>query len=116
MTSIRRLALFLGALLPVALAAPANLRVKREEAAVPGKYIITLKSDASASKVESHLNWVGDVHRRSLSKRDTAGVENTYNISTWNAYSGEFDEETIKEIENSPEVTQFPLIYGLQKD
>ncbi|KAH6897399.1 peptidase S8/S53 domain-containing protein [Thelonectria olida] len=104
MTSIRRLALFFGALLPAALAAPANIRVKRDEVAVPGKYIVILKSDASASKVESHLNWVGDVHRRSLSKRDTAGVENTYNISNWNAYSGEFDEATIKEIEDSPEV------------
>ncbi|KAM5385753.1 hypothetical protein ACJZ2D_000952 [Fusarium nematophilum] len=104
MASIRRLALYLGVLLPGALAAPTDAHTKRQEEVIPGKYIVTLKSDASASKVESHLNWVGDVHRRSLSKRDTAGVENTYNISNWNAYSGEFDQETIEEIKNSPEV------------
>ncbi|RSM14798.1 Alkaline proteinase [Fusarium ambrosium] len=104
MASIRRLALFLGALLPAALAAPVDGPVRREEAAVPNKYIVTLKPEASDSKISAHLNWVGDVHRRSLSKRDTAGVEETYNISNWNAYAGEFDDATIEEIKNSPEV------------
>lgn len=105
MSSIRNLALFLGALLPAALAAPAKRAagVVPEPVVVPGKYIVTLKSDA-ATDLESHLNWVTDVHRRSLSKRDTAGVENTYNISDWSAYSGDFDDETIAEIEKSPDV------------
>ncbi|KAL2670457.1 proteinase B [[Neocosmospora] mangrovei] len=104
MASIRRLALFLGALLPAALAAPVDGPVRRQEAAIPNKYIITLKPEASDSKISAHLDWVGDVHRRSLSKRDTAGVEETYNISNWNAYAGEFDEATIEEIKSSPEV------------
>lgn len=99
MASLRNLALFLGAFLPAALAAP----TKRDDAVVPGKYIVTLKADAGV-EVESHLNWVADVHRRSLSKRDTAGVENTFNISTWNAYSGEFDKATLEEIKASPDV------------
>ncbi|KAK7418599.1 proteinase B [Neonectria magnoliae] len=105
MTSIRNLALFLGALLPAALAAPAKQAagVVPDPVVIPGKYIITLKEDAKTD-LESHLNWVTDVHRRSLSKRDTAGVEKTYNISTWNAYSGDFDDETIAEIEKSPDV------------
>ncbi|KAH7015500.1 peptidase S8/S53 domain-containing protein [Ilyonectria destructans] len=99
MANLRNLALFLGAFLPAALAAP----TKRDDAVVPGKYIVTLKPDAGV-EVESHLNWVADVHRRSLSKRDTAGVENTFNISTWNAYSGEFDKATLEEIKASPDV------------
>jgi oryzin len=33
-------------------------------------------------------------------------VEQTYNISTWSAYAGEFDDETIELIKNSPEVSQ----------
>ncbi|KAM0429807.1 hypothetical protein ACHAPT_006413 [Fusarium lateritium] len=103
MASLRRLALLFGALLPAALAAPVDAPVKRQDAA-PNKYIVTLKSDAPDSKIEAHLDWVGDVHRRSLSKRDTAGVEETYNISNWNAYAGEFDDETIDKIKNSPEV------------
>ncbi|UPL02654.1 hypothetical protein LCI18_013588 [Fusarium solani-melongenae] len=105
MASFRRLALFLGALLPAALAAPVDGPVRRQEAAaIPNKYIITLKPEASDSKISAHLDWVGDVHRRSLSKRDTVGVEETYNISNWNAYAGEFDDATIEEIKNSPEV------------
>ncbi|KAK7422984.1 proteinase B [Neonectria punicea] len=108
MTSLRNLALFLGALLPAALAAPTELPkraegVVPEPVVIPGKYIVTLKEDAKAD-LESHLNWVTDVHRRSLSKRDTTGVENTYNISSWSAYSGDFDDETIAEIEKSPDV------------
>ncbi|KAI8250275.1 Alkaline proteinase [Colletotrichum sp. SAR11_239] len=102
MTNFRRLALAVGALLPVVLAAPAA--IKRDEPKfAPGKYIITLKEDAAAN-VDSHLTWVADVHRRSLGKRDTVGVENKFNISNWNAYSGEFDEATIEEIKKSPEV------------
>ncbi|KAI3572361.1 peptidase S8/S53 domain-containing protein [Fusarium oxysporum f. sp. albedinis] len=103
MTSIRRLALFLGALLPAVLAAPTEALNRRDDT-VPDKYIVTLKSDATESKVSAHLNWVSDVHRRSLSKRDTTGVEKKFNIKNWNAYSGEFDKETIDEIKKSPEV------------
>ncbi|GKT86442.1 LOW QUALITY PROTEIN: alkaline proteinase [Colletotrichum tofieldiae] len=99
MANLRRLALAIGALLPAVLAAPATRRARRR----PGKYIVTLKDDAAAN-VESHLNWVADVHKRSLGKRNTAGVENKFNISNWNAYSGEFDEATIEEIKASPEV------------
>ncbi|KAF3810010.1 Alkaline proteinase [Colletotrichum gloeosporioides] len=102
MTNFRRLAVAVGALLPVVLAAPAA--IKRDEPKfAPGKYIVTLKEDAAAN-VDSHLTWVADVHRRSLGKRDTVGVENKFNISNWNAYSGEFDEATIEEIKKSPEV------------
>ncbi|KAK2028960.1 subtilase, partial [Colletotrichum zoysiae] len=103
MANLRRLALAIGALLPAVLAAPAALDRRDEPAAAPGKYIITLKEDAAAN-VESHLSWVADVHKRSLGKRDTAGVESTFNISSWNAYAGEFDEATIEAIKASPEV------------
>ncbi|CAF3657100.1 unnamed protein product [Fusarium graminearum] len=102
MTSFRRLALALGALLPAVLAAPTEKR--QELTAAPDKYIITLKPEATENKIEAHLNWVSDVHRRSLNKRDTSGVEKKFNISSWNAYSGEFDKATIDEIKKSPEV------------
>ncbi|CAJ0542787.1 Ff.00g002530.m01.CDS01 [Fusarium sp. VM40] len=104
MTSIRRLALYLGALLPAVLAAPAGVSKVAKLDSVPDKYIITLKPDSSDAKVEAHLSWVEGVHRRSLAKRDTIGVEKTFNISSWSAYSGEFDQATIDEIKNSPEV------------
>ncbi|KAK0385676.1 hypothetical protein NLU13_6853 [Sarocladium strictum] len=97
MASFRNLAVFLGALLPAVLAAPAP----RAPEVIPGKYIITLKENV---KPDSHLSWVTDVHTRSLSKRDTVGVENTYDIGKWHAYAGEFDEATIEEIKSNPEV------------
>ncbi|KAF5535263.1 hypothetical protein FPHYL_13236 [Fusarium phyllophilum] len=87
MASLVRLALYLGAFLPAALAAPTA--PSKGSDVIPGKYIVTLKSSASSAKVESHHQWVGDVHRRSLSKRDTAGIEHTFNIKNWNAYAGQ---------------------------
>lgn len=93
-----------GALLPAVFAAPTNTVARRDGDVIPGKYIVTLKSDAAVAEFESHLNWVSDVHRRSLSKRDTIGIENTYNISDWHAYAGEFDEETLAEIKSNPDV------------
>ena len=98
MPSFHRLALLVGALLPAAFAAP----TAEKRGVVPSKYIVTLKSDAST---ESHLNWVSEVHSRSLTKRDTVGVEQTYNISSWHAYAGEFDDATLEEIKNNPDVS-----------
>ena len=105
MASLLRLALCVGALLPAALAAPtpAGASVQRREEAIPGKYIVTLK-DSAAVDTASHLDWVANLHRRSLAARDTAGIEKTYNISNWSAYAGEFDDATIEEIKANPDV------------
>ncbi|KAL6866366.1 hypothetical protein ACO1O0_002474 [Amphichorda felina] len=101
MVNLRRLALLLGAI-PAAFAAPApaDKRVKPE--VIPNKYIVTLKEDVADFK--SHVAWVGDVHKRSLSRRDTSGIEKEFHIKNFNAYVGEFDEATIEEIKNSPDV------------
>ncbi|KAL2673963.1 hypothetical protein Neosp_012409 [[Neocosmospora] mangrovei] len=104
MPSLRQISLLLGAILPAALAAPLASNYKLQEEVIPGKYIVTLKTDSDAVTVESHLHWVEDVHRRSLSKRSTVGIQSTYNATHWHGYFGEFDEDTIKEIEASPEV------------
>ncbi|KAH7125756.1 alkaline proteinase [Dendryphion nanum] len=100
MINVRRLALFLGALLPAALAAPLAARGE----VIPGKYIITLKEGVDANSVENHLTWVNDVHKRSLGKRNTAGIEKKYGIRKWKAYAGEFDDATIAEIKANPDV------------
>ncbi|KZM26903.1 Oryzin [Ascochyta rabiei] len=101
MINVRNLAVFLGALLPAVLAAPAPITKKDD--IIPGKYIVTLKPEVDAAAVESHLTWVNDVHKRSL-KRGTAGIEKNYEIKDWKAYAGEFDEATIAEIKASPDV------------
>ncbi|KAI8654019.1 hypothetical protein LRP88_01938 [Fusarium phalaenopsidis] len=102
MPNLLQVSLLLGAILPAALAAPFNYKL--EEEVIPGKYIVTLKTDSDDTTVQSHLHWVEDVHRRSLSKRSTVGIQSTYNATNWHGYFGEFDEDTIKEIEASPEV------------
>ncbi|RSM14905.1 hypothetical protein CEP52_001074 [Fusarium oligoseptatum] len=104
MPSIRQISLFLGAILPTVLAAPFAANYKLQDDVIPGKYIVTLKKDSDVTTVESHLHWVEDVHRRSLSKRSTIGIQSTYNVTNWHGYFGEFDEDTIKEIKASPEV------------
>ena len=107
MINVRSLALFLGALLPAALAAPTT---KRSDV-IPGKYIVTLKEGVDAAAAESHISWVSDVHKRGLGKRDTAGVEKTYDIKDWHAYAGEFDDATIAEIKANPDVSMLRKIY-----
>lgn len=102
MASLRRLALFFGALLPAAFAAPAATQQKRE--VIPNKYIVTLKEGITSDDFKSHLNWARDVHARSLSKRGTTGVSHEYQINTFNAYAGEFDEETLEQIKSNPDV------------
>ncbi|KAH6625680.1 alkaline proteinase [Boeremia exigua] len=103
MINVRNLALFIGALLPAALAAPAAPITKRDDI-IPGKFIVTLKPGVDAAAAEAHLNWAADVHRRSFAKRDTAGIEKQFDIKDWKAYAGEFDEATIAEIKASPDV------------
>jgi oryzin len=100
MANLRSLALFLGAFLPAAvLGAPAAEPLAAREI-VPNKYIITIKENA----FENHLTWVNDVHARSLKRRDLTGVDKEFHIGSFNAYSGEFDEDTIAEIKNNPDV------------
>ncbi|KAI5467513.1 peptidase S8/S53 domain-containing protein [Mariannaea sp. PMI_226] len=101
MVKLTNIALAVTTLLGLALGAP----VERENGdVVKGSYIITLKSDQD---LKSHLNWVDDVHKRSLAKRssDAKGVERTYNGKYgFHGYAGSFDESTLDEIKNNPEV------------
>ena len=111
MINVRNIALFLGALLPAALAAP----VTSKRDVIPGKYIVTLKEGVDPTSLESHLTWVNDVHKRSLGKRNTAGIEKKYGINNWNAYAGEFDDATIAEIKANPDVSIVPYLRPSEK-
>ncbi|KAG8674876.1 hypothetical protein FPOAC2_00914 [Fusarium poae] len=103
MVNFKNLAVAATSLLGLANAAP-TAQVNSDEV-IPGKYIVTLKSDIAASKLESHLNWVGDVHKRGLNERAEKGVERTYNGKYgFRGYAGSFDKDTIKEIKENPDV------------
>jgi oryzin len=106
MVRLTSLAVLAAALLPCIFGAPVQNEEKRDVTieAVPGSYIITLKSGLNARDLESHLGWVNEVHARSLGRREFGGVKKTYTINTFHGYAGSFDAATIEVIKNSPQV------------
>lgn len=113
MVNFRRITVFAAAFAPLGFAAPAQ-EIPTEEVSygtvastIPGKYIVTLKNNLEEQDVVSHLSWVDGVHARSLRRRDTNGVGETFDIKDFHAYVGEFDDETIETIKNSPDVRPF---------
>lgn len=103
MVNFKNAALFLGAILPFAVAAPVTDATAPN---VENKWIVTLKKGADSASVASHLSWVSDVHKRSLTKRDTVGVESTYDIGTFHGYAGHFDQATVEAIKQNPDVLE----------
>ncbi|KXH62466.1 alkaline proteinase [Colletotrichum nymphaeae SA-01] len=85
-------------------AAAPHSQQQQSTAAIPGKWIVTLKSGIDKRDVEQHLDWIHGTHRRSLSRRQTIGVERTVGIGNFHAYAGEFDEGLLAEIEAKDEV------------
>lgn len=103
MVSFRKLGFLLG-LAPFAAAGPVQQR--SDGLNVEGKYIVVLKPTVSTEEAESHLSWVNDVHKRSLGRRDLTGVESTYDLPGFHGYAGQFDESTLEEIKNNPDVLE----------
>ncbi|KAL0783530.1 hypothetical protein CaCOL14_001436 [Colletotrichum acutatum] len=85
-------------------AAAPHSRQEQGISAIPGRWIVTLKSGIGKRDVDQHLDWIHDTHRQSLSLRQTTGVEKAFEIGNFHAYTGEFDEELLAEIEAKDEV------------
>lgn len=101
---------FAGVLLAVfGLAAPAlaslvDISNLQDGDIVPGRYIVSLKPGVDA---QAHVAWVQDVHRRSLSRRDTTGLEKTYGFGDFSGYAGEFDDDTVAQIQGHENVMRY---------
>ncbi|KID82664.1 subtilisin-like protease PR1D [Metarhizium guizhouense ARSEF 977] len=80
-------------------AAPADNRAASN--VIQGSYIVKLKDNVATDK---HLSWVSGIHARRNVNNDFAGVEREYNSPAFHGYAGHFDQQTIDEIESSPEV------------
>jgi oryzin len=93
---LKQACLLAGAIVP-ALAAPAQ----STRSIVPDTYIIQIKPEV---ELEAHRQWVTNVHTRSLSRRQTSGVEKTFGFGGFKAYTGEFDESTIAAIRENEDV------------
>lgn len=109
MVNFKNLAVAATALFGITLTAPVVQEGKtasKHGKVIEGSYIVTLKSGTQTSELESHLGWVNKVQKRSLGGRQFKGVERTYaGKYDFSGYSGSFDEATIAEIRNSPEVS-----------
>ncbi|KAK1472408.1 alkaline proteinase [Colletotrichum cuscutae] len=93
-------------------AAAPRSQQQQSTAAIPGRWIVTLKSGIDKRDVEQHLDWIHDTHRRSLSRGQTSGVERTFGIRDFHAYTGEFDEELLVEIQAKNEVIAIEPDHG----
>lgn len=87
----------------------ASLIFGADAKSIPGKYIIQLRSDVSPSAFASHQAKVERIHAarmkaRSINGPKFAGIEQTYQFGTFNAYAAAFDDATVKEISKLPEV------------
>lgn len=86
--------------------------VQKDET-VAGKWIIQLRPDVDVATITSHIATVKAIHarnmlaRRDLTEAETGGVENEYGFGTFHGYSGGFDDATIEELRNMPEVRYF---------
>lgn len=106
--AIATAALFVSYSASAPIAQDGEARIASEHGKViEGSYIVTLKSGLSTTDLKSHVEWVGDVHKRSIAKRDTKGVERTYaGQYDFRAYAGSFDKDTLAEIRKNPDVSQ----------
>ncbi|KAK1760368.1 subtilisin [Echria macrotheca] len=79
---------------------------RRAGLTVPNNYIVTLKPGISPPDLTAHLNRIRSVHARSSrQRRDTAGIEKVYTISSdFTAYAGSFDAATLNQILASDDV------------
>ncbi|KYK58121.1 Peptidase S8 [Drechmeria coniospora] len=103
MVGVKTVAALLLAALPFGTSSPVPV-------AAPGgsnKYIVKLKDGIRSRELATHLEWVNDVHARSIGRRhlDLSGLDKKFEIGNFNAYSGAFDDATIEEIRNKPEVS-----------
>ncbi|GJC92040.1 alkaline proteinase [Colletotrichum higginsianum] len=106
MVNFRNFTALVAALVPFGAAAPAPAPRDDPTPDVAGKFIVTLKSGISARDLDSHLSWVDAVHKRSLDRRDTTGVEKKFNVGKFSGYSGHFDDATVEELRNNPDVVE----------
>ncbi|KAL7953042.1 peptidase S8/S53 domain-containing protein [Trichoderma compactum] len=114
MAWFKNVALFLFAVTPYVTARPLKTvrgcSVLDVEALEPeAKYIVTLHNNITPSEFKSHIAKVNvTYHRNSLNDEQNrpSGVERTYAIGGYRAYSGVFDKDTIALLWNDTDVEE----------
>lgn len=117
MSGLLRFFSFAAAALPCVLAAPFPSQVSGQ--IVTGKWIITLQPSADVAAVAAHISKVQTIQARNVGRRavgDNAlgGIERQFGFGGFKAYSGSFDDTTIEELKNLPEVLSSALMQVFQ--
>lgn len=103
-TYLVKLAALAAVIAPGVFGAPAaHLKIRNFEATdvVSDSYIVVYNDQVSSAAAASHLDRVNSL----VSKRDTNGVGATYDMDLLKGYQITADEDTIKQIADSPEVS-----------
>lgn len=110
MAWFKQLALFLVTALPLITALPVN-DANDNSISAEGRYIVTLQNNIPPSELRSHMSRVAAVQYRNSGnhKLPHIGIEKTYAIGDFRAYSGAFDRDTINEIRNDTRVSRVTL-------
>lgn len=98
-------ALLLSAILPALAVPTTNTANLKHGSVVPGNFIVKVKPELCDEDFESQVQWVSNVHKRSLSRRGTSGVRKTFKFNGFRAYSGEFDDSTLEMIKANETVS-----------
>lgn len=106
MRLFKTLAAVLAATSASALAGAAGV----EDSGRPETFIVVLKNNISTRSVGSHVGSVHALHMNSLGRRELSlpGIKHVFSIGNFQAYSGSFDNETLKKIRELPEVNPPP--------
>ncbi|KAL7936527.1 peptidase S8/S53 domain-containing protein [Trichoderma chlorosporum] len=111
MASFKQLALLLLAVSPCVIASPPFNNARQGPIRIPGlptaeeKYIVTLEKNISPAQFKSHVEQVNATYRRNSindEQNRPSGVERTYTIGDYRAYSGIFDKSTIESLWDNP--------------
>ncbi|KAF3185887.1 Basic amino-acid permease [Orbilia oligospora] len=104
--------LLIGSLLPLISAAPTPQSPSTGSSSEK-KFIVVLKDTINTNQLKKHTQWAARIHARNLQKRQLnglpverhiSGVEKTFDINRFKAYSGSFDDDTLREIEENNDV------------
>ncbi|GFP56060.1 alkaline protease 1 [Trichoderma asperellum] len=106
MAWFKQLALFLITALPRIAALPVN-DANDNSISAEGRYIVTLQNNIPPSEFRSHMSRVAAIqYRNSGNHKPHVGIERTYAIGEFQAYSGAFDGDTLKMIRNDTRVAE----------
>ncbi|KAF3107449.1 Basic amino-acid permease [Orbilia oligospora] len=104
--------LLIGSLLPLISAAPTPQSPSTGSSS-DKKFIVVLKDTVNTNQLKKHTQWAARIHARNLQKRQLnglpverhiSGVEKTFDINRFKAYSGSFDDDTLREIKENDDV------------